>query len=286
MTHTASAPHTRRFGAQSMTAPLHEVLVKRPGEAFGRAHENPAHGFLHPVDLTAAQRQHDAFCTVLAGLGVDRPPARGRDVEPRPRLHVRPALVTDRGLIALRSGKPTRQGEELRSRHGRRTTASPRSGGSRRPGRPTAATPSGCARTSSASAARCARTPPAPRSFEELVGGDARVFDVPYANGPGRVPAPAVGDLAGLRRPGRRVPAAAPRRPVRAAAGAGDRPACRCPRTSSPPGLQRAGGAAGRGRHGRGQPAHPARAARPRLRGAHVRRRPRWASTAAAGRRA
>ena len=32
----------RTFGAQSMTAPLREVLVKRPGGAFGRAFDDPA----------------------------------------------------------------------------------------------------------------------------------------------------------------------------------------------------------------------------------------------------
>ena len=46
-----------RYGAESMVAPLREVLVKRPGEAFGRAFDDPAHGFLHPVDLEEARRQ-------------------------------------------------------------------------------------------------------------------------------------------------------------------------------------------------------------------------------------
>jgi arginine deiminase len=69
MTDTA-APSTRLYGAQSMTAPLHDVVVKRPGAAFGAAYDNPAHGFLHPVDLAEAQRQHDAFCQVVADLGV------------------------------------------------------------------------------------------------------------------------------------------------------------------------------------------------------------------------
>ena len=57
------------FGAQSMTAPLAEVLVKRPGPAFGAAFDDPAHGFLHPVDLSRAQREHDAFVETLASLG-------------------------------------------------------------------------------------------------------------------------------------------------------------------------------------------------------------------------
>src|SRR6187431_2321684 len=60
---------TRRFGAQSMTSPLREVLVQRPGPAFGDAYSDPAHGFLHPVDLAVAQREHDAFVDLLASLG-------------------------------------------------------------------------------------------------------------------------------------------------------------------------------------------------------------------------
>ena len=89
----------RRFGAQSMSSPLLDVLVKRPGPAFGAAFDDPAHGFLHPVDLDLAQRQHDAFVETLASLG--------------PRVHVLetelatpdlvytfdPLLVTDRGEI-------------------------------------------------------------------------------------------------------------------------------------------------------------------------------------------
>ena len=59
----------RRYGAQSMTAPLRDVLVKRPGPAFGAAFDDPAHGFLHPVDLELARREHDAFVEFLASLG-------------------------------------------------------------------------------------------------------------------------------------------------------------------------------------------------------------------------
>ena len=59
----------RRFGAQSMSSPLLDVLVKRPGPAFGAAFDDPAHGFLHPVDLDLARREHDAFLETLAALG-------------------------------------------------------------------------------------------------------------------------------------------------------------------------------------------------------------------------
>src|SRR6187401_2819577 len=101
----------RRFGAQSMSAPLLDVLVKRPGPAFGAAFDDPAHGFLHPVDLDLARRQHDAFVETLASLG--------------PRVHVLeteletpdlvytfdPLLVSDRGAIPLRPGKANRADE-------------------------------------------------------------------------------------------------------------------------------------------------------------------------------
>ena len=101
----------RLYGAQSMSSPLLDVLVKRPGPAFGAAFDDPAHGFLHPVDLDLARRQHDAFVETLASLG--------------PRVHVLetelatpdlvytfdPLLVTDRGAIPLRPGKPNRAPE-------------------------------------------------------------------------------------------------------------------------------------------------------------------------------
>ncbi len=104
---------TLAYGAQSMTDPLVEVLVKRPGPAFGRAFEDPAHGFLHAVDLDAAQREHDTFTELLASLG---PTVHELDAEselPDLVYQFDPLLVSDRGAIPLRAGKPSRQGEEL-----------------------------------------------------------------------------------------------------------------------------------------------------------------------------
>src|SRR3990170_208725 len=60
---------TRTFGAQSLVAPLRDALVKRPGPAFGRAFDDPAHGFLHAVDLSRAQAEHDALTATLRELG-------------------------------------------------------------------------------------------------------------------------------------------------------------------------------------------------------------------------
>jgi dimethylargininase len=103
---------TRTFGAQSMTAPLRDVLVKRPAAAFGAAFDDAAVGFLHPVDLAAAQREHDAFTTLLANLGATIHEL-GDEHDPDLTYTFDPALVTDRGVVPLRPGKPNRAGEEL-----------------------------------------------------------------------------------------------------------------------------------------------------------------------------
>src|SRR6266545_3407332 len=95
-----ATPAARAFGAQSMTAPLLEVLVKRPGPAFGAAYDDPTNSYRRPVDLAVAQHEHDAFVELVSRLG--------------PTVHtLDPLLVTDAGAIALRSGKPGRQGEEV-----------------------------------------------------------------------------------------------------------------------------------------------------------------------------
>jgi dimethylargininase len=102
---------TLTYGAQSMTAPLREVLVKRPAAAFGAAFEDPAHGFLHAVDLAAAQREHDALTQLLTDLGAT---VHELGVEHDPDLTYTfdPALVTNHGVLPLSPGKPNRMGEE------------------------------------------------------------------------------------------------------------------------------------------------------------------------------
>jgi dimethylargininase len=179
-----TAPATRLYGAQSMTAPLHDVLVKRPGAAFGAAHENPAHGFLHPVDLAEAQRQHDAFCQVLTDLGVRVHQLDAETSSPDLTYTFDPALVTDRGMIGLRSGKPTRQDEtapmlEWAAAHdipvlGELGEGETADGGDTFWLRPDVFCIGRSLRTNRAGAAR----------LTELVGGEVHVFDVPYGNGP------------------------------------------------------------------------------------------------------
>ena len=174
----------RTFGAQSMSAPLRDVLVKRPGPAFGAAFDDPAHGFLHPVDLAVAQREHEAFVELLASLG--------------PRVHVLdtelstpdlvytfdPLLVTDRGAIPLRPGKPNRAPEPAAIEAWTTAAGIPTLGRIEAPGtveggdtlwlQPDLFCIGRTLRTNSDGVAQLAG----------LIGGDVRVFDVPYWRGP------------------------------------------------------------------------------------------------------
>ncbi len=177
-------PGRPAYGAQSMTAPLREVLVKRPGPAFGRAFDEPAHGFLHPVDLAVAQREHDTFVELLAGLG---PTVHELDLEsasPDLVYQFDPLLVSDRGAIPLRAGKANRQGEELLvegwvNRRGIPTLARIDAPGTIEGGdtfwlRPDLLCIGRTLRTNEAGA----------RQLAGLVGGDVRFFDLPYWCGP------------------------------------------------------------------------------------------------------
>ncbi len=174
----------RRFGAQSMTSPLREVLVKRPGPAFGRAYDDPAHGFLRPVDLAVAQREHDAFVDILARLG---PTVHVLDVEtddPDLVYPFDPLLVADGGAIPLRPGKPNRAGEEAILEAWLDERMIPTMGRIEAPGtieggdtfwlRPDLLCIGRTLRTNGDGV----------RQLADIVGGDVRVFDVPYWKGP------------------------------------------------------------------------------------------------------
>jgi len=174
----------RGFGAQSMTAPLRDVLVKRPGPAFGRAFDDPAHGFLHPVDLAVAQREHDAFLELLAGLGPTVHVLDAETASPDLVYQFDPLLVSDAGAIPLRSGKPNRRGEELEVERWTAGHGIPTIGRILAPGtvdggdtfwlRPDLLCIGHTLRTNAAGAGQLAA----------IVGGDVRIFDVPYAGGP------------------------------------------------------------------------------------------------------
>ena len=175
----------RRFGAQSMTSELREVLVKRPGPAFGRAYDDPAHGFLEPVDLERAQREHDAFTEVLASLGptvhvLDTDPAGDPDLV----YTFDPLLVTDQGAIPLRPGKANRAGEPAILEAWTQQQGIPTHGRIEAPG-----TIEGgdtfWLRSDLLCVGRTLRTNQSGvDQLSALVGGDVRVFDVPYWKGP------------------------------------------------------------------------------------------------------
>jgi dimethylargininase len=175
----------RAHGAQSMTAPLREVLVKRPGAAFAAGFDDPAVGFLHAVDLAAAQRQHDALCGILADLGVTVHELDADGPSPDGVYVFDPMLVTDQGAIPLRSGKPNRQGEEAVLEAWASARGIPIAGRIQAPAtvdggdtfwlRPDVFCIGRSLRTNTAGAAQ----------LTALVGGQVHVFDVPYATGPG-----------------------------------------------------------------------------------------------------
>jgi N-dimethylarginine dimethylaminohydrolase len=167
-----------------MTAPLHDVLVKRPGPAFGAAFDEPAHGFLHAVDLELARREHDAFTETLAALG---PRVRVLEAEvdsPDLVYTYDPLLVADRGAIPLRPGKPNRLVEPAAIEAWTLAARIPTLGRIEPPGtieggdtfwlRPELLCIGRTLRTNSEGV----------RQLGAIVGGDVRVFDVPYWRGP------------------------------------------------------------------------------------------------------
>lgn len=181
---SGAAEPARAFGAQSMTTALQVALVAAPGESFGRAFDDPVLGFREPVDLEAARREHETLVGTLAALGVDV-----RLVEDEPAtadgIYVfDPLLVTDRGAIPLRSGKPNRVGEETTLEHWTAAHGIPTVGRIEPPGtvdggdtlwlRPDLLCVGRSLRTNDAGA----------RQLASIVGGDVRVFDLPYWRGP------------------------------------------------------------------------------------------------------
>jgi len=100
------------FGAQSMVAPLRHVLVKAPGTAFAAAYDDPAHGFHHAVSLATARREHARLVELLGQLGATVHELGTESAGPDLVYQFDASLVTERGVVLLRSGKPTRRGEE------------------------------------------------------------------------------------------------------------------------------------------------------------------------------
>ena len=167
-----------------MTAPLREVLVKAPGPAFGAAFDDPAVGFLHPVDLDRARREHAGLVDTLAGLGVAIHELGVETGDPDLVYVFDPLLVADGGAIPLRPGKPNRAGEPAVLEAWTTANGIPTLGRIEAPGtleggdtfwlRPDLLCIGRTLRTNDAGA----------RQLAAIAGGDARVFDVPYWKGP------------------------------------------------------------------------------------------------------
>jgi N-dimethylarginine dimethylaminohydrolase len=170
-----------------MTAPLREVLLRSPGAAFGRAFDEPAHGFLHPVDLDLARRQHAELCELLERLGVRVHVLPEDGLGPDSVYVFDPLLVADRGAIPLRSGKPTRLGEEAAMERWMFAAGMPTLGRIEAPGtvdggdtfwlRPDLLVVGRSLRTNRAGATQLA----------QIVGGRVEIVDVPYWHGPAEV---------------------------------------------------------------------------------------------------
>ena len=174
----------RRYGVRSSTATLREVLVKRPGPAFGRAFDDPAHGFLRPVDLDGAQREHDGLVEALAGLGarvhvLDHEPIDDPDL-----VYVfDPLLVTDAGAIPLRPGKPNRRDEPEVLERWLNDQGIPTAGRIEAPGTVEAGD-TVWLRDGLFVIGRTLRTNDAgARQLAAIIGGDVRIVDVPYWKG-------------------------------------------------------------------------------------------------------
>jgi dimethylargininase len=174
----------RAYGAQSMTAPLLDVLVKVPGPAFGAASDEVAHGFLRHVDLETARREHDGLVDTLTRLGTRVHVLDAETDDPDLVYVFDPLLIADGGAIPLRPGKPNRAGEPGVLEAWTRARGIPTLGRIEAPGtleggdtfwlRPDLLCVGRTLRTNDAGA----------RQLASIVGGDVRVFDVPYWKGP------------------------------------------------------------------------------------------------------
>jgi dimethylargininase len=97
------------YGCRSMVDPLRRVLVRRPSvPACARWEEYGWHAEPNPAALL---REHEAFCTILAGAGCDVVVADPMDADPDAVYAFDPAFVTEHGAILMRPGKPGRRAE-------------------------------------------------------------------------------------------------------------------------------------------------------------------------------
>ena len=233
-----------------------------------RARRSAGRGSRPRLPVPGRSRPGAARARCVPGRAVrawpDRARAGRRDRRSRPRLHVRPLLVTDRGSVALRPGKPNRAEEPAILEAWTEAAGIPTLGRiearDHRGWRHVLAAPGPLLYRSDASE-QCQRG----LQLGALVGGDVRVYDVPYWKGAAElvhlmsVISPVADDLAVVYLPSCR--------PVSGNCSSISRSAGRCRRRVPDARLQRAGGAAWRRHHGRRQPGDLGSLGRGRLRG-------------------
>jgi len=207
MTETTQPTNDRAWGAQSMVAPLREVLVKTPGAAFGRGFEDPAVGFLRPVDLAGARREHAGFVETLERLGATVHLLDTETDDPDLVYVFDPMVIADGGAIPLAPGKENRKGEPAVLEAWTSSRGIPTLG--RIEGRGTVeGGDTFWLRPDLLCIGRTLRTnDEGARQLAGIVGSDARIFDVPYWKGPAElvhllsVISPVADDVAVVFRP-------------------------------------------------------------------------------------
>lgn len=107
----ANGIRAQGFGGNSMVAPLKRVIVQRPAPP-ANPDDWKAYGYTNPVDHAATEAEFDAFCTLLAGAGVDLVMQEPDDVGRLDSIFVYDAsIVTDEGAILTNPGKAIRRVE-------------------------------------------------------------------------------------------------------------------------------------------------------------------------------
>lgn len=102
----------KQYGSQSMVEPLKHVMVKRPDKAFAVDNYTKWH-YTSTPNLTIAQEEHDALVSLLIDAGAEVAYHEEHLPELADAIYVRDtSIVTDRGAVILRMGKPLRRGEE------------------------------------------------------------------------------------------------------------------------------------------------------------------------------
>ncbi|NKB51417.1 MAG: amidinotransferase [Rhizobiaceae bacterium] len=100
------------FGVSSMTAPLRQVAVRRPGPSMVNADPSVWH-YGPPFDRTRVSAQHDNFTSCLADAGCDVIWMDNDDQGIADAVFTYDAsLVTPRGAILMSPGKALRNGEQ------------------------------------------------------------------------------------------------------------------------------------------------------------------------------